>query len=680
MTETKNLKLKTYETTTDGQELVARYIDNTSDNFQKIDEFCKTDTTLSVEGGIADAKTVGDNVSQLKDDLLNLDGYVFNRTDIRGKIERNYTTGQYEFETQKIHLPAGDYVLYIYDAKFSSVGYVNVQLTAHGSKIAEINAKGNVNFTLSEESDVYLVMQISLASNVPSDTYFVDYVIYKQGVVFSTDDILNYVDNVKVANKEIVNYKELGVNIFSVSGYVGLDGEIKNNANYSCTDYLYVNTDHDIVLNACKSGNEYMSLIAFYDANKKFIDKLSNVASTQNANYTVSKNLIPPKTAFIRVSGKTSNSFIDYKLNVLDSFNNTVRNQIAIREIDSKADSIKSAISPSKYACFSKNQVVSSYDYLSLPEVKVKKNSMLVARINGTIGNVSVGVGYVSSASSKRTYDARWITITSTEVNVYAYYNSSNELKATYQHGLSLTNKTTVIVECSLVDTDFGTVLKISDEYGNEFKQNLDTWGQGAAFFYNNTSSSMDVSLSFMPRDIDKKIWVFGDSYFDFFPPYLYELGFSKWLRNSQPGDSPNVGFEELKNLLSLGFVPKYVLWCLGMNGDTNESKDGDSWVINKYQKTYVDAVKKLCEDNNIIPVFVCVPPVPTRQKTGYREYIKSLGVRYVDIYDAVGTNESGVWTTGLISDDGVHPNRERGGKVIADRFVSDFPEITICE
>ena len=69
MTETKNLKLKTYETTTDGQELVARYIDNTSDNFQKIDEFCKTDTTLSVEGGIADAKTVGDNVSQLKEDL-----------------------------------------------------------------------------------------------------------------------------------------------------------------------------------------------------------------------------------------------------------------------------------------------------------------------------------------------------------------------------------------------------------------------------------------------------------------------------------------------------------------------------------------------------------------------------------------------------------------------------------
>ena len=77
MTETKNLKLKTYETTTDSQELVARYIDDTSDNFQRIDEFCKTDTTLSVEGGIADAKTVGDNVSQLKEDLVDLDEFLF---------------------------------------------------------------------------------------------------------------------------------------------------------------------------------------------------------------------------------------------------------------------------------------------------------------------------------------------------------------------------------------------------------------------------------------------------------------------------------------------------------------------------------------------------------------------------------------------------------------------------
>ena len=68
VTETKNLKLKTYETATDGQKLVAKYIDDTSDNFQRIDEFCKTDTTLSVEGGIADAKTVGDNVSKLKEE------------------------------------------------------------------------------------------------------------------------------------------------------------------------------------------------------------------------------------------------------------------------------------------------------------------------------------------------------------------------------------------------------------------------------------------------------------------------------------------------------------------------------------------------------------------------------------------------------------------------------------
>ena len=90
MTETKNLKLKTYETATDGQELVASYIDNTSDNFQKIDEFCTTDKTLSVEGGVADAKTTGDNISQLKEDIQTLsnDG----RINIEG-TDHNYYFG-----------------------------------------------------------------------------------------------------------------------------------------------------------------------------------------------------------------------------------------------------------------------------------------------------------------------------------------------------------------------------------------------------------------------------------------------------------------------------------------------------------------------------------------------------------------------------------------------------------
>lgn len=65
MTETTNLKLKTYTTADDASKYVANYIDDTSANFDKIDAFAKTDTTLTKSGGIADAKVTGDKISDL---------------------------------------------------------------------------------------------------------------------------------------------------------------------------------------------------------------------------------------------------------------------------------------------------------------------------------------------------------------------------------------------------------------------------------------------------------------------------------------------------------------------------------------------------------------------------------------------------------------------------------------
>lgn len=113
MTETKNLKLKTYETATDGQELVASYIDNTSDNFKRIDEFCTTDKTLSVEGGIADAKITGENISQLKEDLGNknyelsfIDGKLISKND--GNV---YEDGSYSCTDYLEIIPCIEYIL-----------------------------------------------------------------------------------------------------------------------------------------------------------------------------------------------------------------------------------------------------------------------------------------------------------------------------------------------------------------------------------------------------------------------------------------------------------------------------------------------------------------------------------------------------------------------------------------
>ena len=132
----------------------------------------------------------------------------------------------------------------------------------------------------------------------------------------------------------------------------------------------------------------------------------------------------------------------------------------------------------------------------------------------------------------------------------------------------------------------------------------------------------------------------------------------------------------------------------LGMNGDTVETKVDGEYVINSYQKSNLDKMIAICKEYNIEPVIATMPTTPAkdsiepdsglsnaagRQKTGYCKYVKSLGYRYIDQAEAVGTDENGNWNAGLLSSDFVHPTEE-GAKVLLSRILLDFPEISITE
>lgn len=337
------------------------------------------------------------------------------------------------------------------------------------------------------------------------------------------------------------------------------------------------------------------------------------------------------------------------------------------------------------FGSFRGNSVVNQDETFTLPVLHVQKNMTLIAKIKGTVDSVFIGVGYsTNSQYYYRGYDARWIELTSSQIKYQAAYNQPWITKNTYNHGLTLTNKTTVIIETTVTQSGFDTILKIYDDLGNVFSQTLTEWGVGMPFVGNNGSSNIEVDLSFFPRDLTKDVWCFGDSYFSFtadqrWPRYAREMGNCDWFSNNQPGLSPPNAYIDLENLLTLGYKPTYLLWALGMNGDTTESKVDGEYVINNAQKTVIDNVLSLCTANNILPVFCCIPTVPARQKTGFCKYVKSLGTRYVDFAEAVGTNENGEWNTGLLSSDQVHPTTA-GAKVLYSRLVLDFPEISIVQ
>lgn len=328
---------------------------------------------------------------------------------------------------------------------------------------------------------------------------------------------------------------------------------------------------------------------------------------------------------------------------------------------------------------FHKQGTIAASNYLTLPRNHIQKNNLLTCAINGTIGSISVGVGYHTNAIyGNRDYAALWVEIDTTNIKQYRSYNNDAQLISTNAHGLTLTSHTKVVLDLSVTD---GKAMIFTDD-GGYYETSLQPAGVGQPFVFNGGSGSITCTLSDYPRELAKKIWLFGDSYISFtatnrWPYYFAQNGHIDWFCNSQPGLSPESAYSDLQNLLTLGHRPKLLVWLLGMNGTTTESQVDGQYVINSSQKQYIDAVVSICNEYDIPLVLGVIPTVPTRQKTGFGIYVKSLGVRYIDFAAAVGTDSSGNWNEGLLSSDGVHPTIA-GAKVLASQVYVDCPELAI--
>jgi len=119
--------------------------------------------------------------------------------------------------------------------------------------------------------------------------------------------------------------------------------------------------------------------------------------------------------------------------------------------------------------------------------------------------------------------------------------------------------------------------------------------------------------------------------------------------------------FPALQNALLYG-TPKFLVWALGMNDSYWKWKD------------IVIKVEMLCRALGIELILQTIPWPTDGSKASINNYVKSSGYRYVDVYDAVSSDDNGTWYSGML-DDGVHPTTF-GAKAIAGRYLVDFPEI----
>ena len=149
---------------------------------------------------------------------------------------------------------------------------------------------------------------------------------------------------------------------------------------------------------------------------------------------------------------------------------------------------------------------------------------------------------------------------------------------------------------------------------------------------------------------------------------WLNQFGAKSFLLNATPGETSMRG--ELDLYFLLGFAtPAVIVWMMGTNdGDTSNA------VSERWLSAY-EVVKTLCEEKGITLVLYTVPTVPSVSNEFKDAIVRASGYRYIDGYAAVGANSAGVWYSGMLSNDGVHPSTT-GAIAIAQEAIVKVPEL----
>ena len=304
---------------------------------------------------------------------------------------------------------------------------------------------------------------------------------------------------------------------------------------------------------------------------------------------------------------------------------------------------------------------------IELPSTNVVKDLIysFSSKIGNDFNNIRIGSGYPDG------YFRSYITVTGTDLSF-----NINGSDYTYPHGLTIADYLKITI--AINDNTKAKVTVFSN--GGEFTKTLGWYGFYTEKYwaYAATGTFADTVFTVSFQDINADTYIFGDSYVAIvestakWSHWLVADGYSKnALINAYPGENSENALNALKTILSVG-CPKYILWCLGMNdgGDSDSETPSSAWI------TGIEEVISLCDINDIVPILVTIPSVPSYNHEAKNAWVRTSGYRYIDFAKAVGATSSGVWYSGMLSTDNVHPT-ELGAKALWHQVMCDFPEIT---
>lgn len=300
---------------------------------------------------------------------------------------------------------------------------------------------------------------------------------------------------------------------------------------------------------------------------------------------------------------------------------------------------------------------------LAVASVKKNKDILFYGKIT-SFNQITIGNGTDSDINGA------CVIIDST--NLTYHYGTTGT--ATVAHGLTFADYISVTVS---VQDNFLPTVTIMTNGGSYTYSGVSMWIGCQASVYataDATTALTDCTLTFVCRDLDYPIWVFGDSYvsptLDRWVPYVINMGFKEFLLNGFSGETSFYGIRDLLNLLNYG-TPKYIIWALGMNDADLTSGISPLW------KNAVDEFVGLCNERYITPILCTIPNVPSRSHIYKNDYVINSGYHYIDFASAVGALDDFTWYSGMLSSDNVHPTAQ-GGMALAAELLKDFPYICI--
>lgn len=583
-----------------------------------------------------------------------------------GTVTDETATWQYVYKT--IRLPVGVYTVVIKDMLLPSAGYFSIKANTTAVKYLEDTTEPGVyvikvydDGTYYDENSVTLLLQLSTASAVGAGTYYVSGIS-----IFDGDITLKQVLPENILGTDAKLDRVIGKNLFNmntVTKGVFINGNGEETINeyspeFYASDYIKVLPNTTYALTDYSIGGAFM---AFFDESKHFIGNIGGnsgdgvLLAELNGIFTT-----PEGCAYIRFSGNIANIDTNQleqgdKITAYEEYTEYAPVYENTKRIASVEAKLASYLLPETIIA----DTLNDGDSLSVESPNAKNHNTI-----GFSAKITSLDKVIVSHGNTNPYCSAYIVIDSVSVYVYEY-QSEESLIATYSHGLKIADFINVNIH---VDGGFTAKLILASSSGIFTKDIAWNGSNGDIMVESAGSVLTDCVLTYYINGLKKDVWMFGDSYFDFWCKNIVEWGYSEFYLDGYSGRSSVNALASLRKCLTY-CKPKKIAWFMGMN-NPDDGAVSESWL------SVYNSLVEICSQNEIELILSTVPNVPDRDNSYKNEVVRNSGFRYIDICNAVGADDSESWFDGLLSGDNVHPTSTIGSTTIANYIVNHLPEI----